>query len=59
VARGFVLGLIVAIAAVIVGAYLFVTSGALPAGQDAKPGALERWAAKTSLRATCAARRGR
>jgi mono/diheme cytochrome c family protein len=52
VARGFVLGLFVAIAAVIAGGYLFVTSGALPAGQDAKPGALERWAAKTSLRAT-------
>ena len=51
-AKGFMLGLVVSIAAAIVGAYLFIKSGALPAGQDVKPGALERWAAKTSLRAT-------
>jgi hypothetical protein len=29
-----------------------VTTGALPAGQDAKPSELEEWAAETSLRAT-------
>ena len=51
-AKGFILGIVASIAAVIAGAYLFVKSGALPAGQDVKPGALEKWAAKTSLRAT-------
>jgi mono/diheme cytochrome c family protein len=50
--KGFILGIVVAIVVVIAGAYLFVTTGALPAGQDVKPGALEKWAAKTSLRAT-------
>jgi mono/diheme cytochrome c family protein len=51
-ARGFILGIVVSIVAVIAGAYLFVTTGALPAGQDVKPGALEKWAAKKSLQAT-------
>ena len=50
--KGFVLGLFAALVAAIVGGYFFVASGALPAGQDSKPGGLERWAAKTSLRAT-------
>lgn len=50
--RGFVLGFVTAIASLIVAGYVFVTSGALPAGQDAKPSRLERWAAKQSLRAT-------
>ncbi len=51
-AKGFVLGFFAAIATLIVGGYFFVASGALPAGQDTKPGRLEKWAAKTSLRAT-------
>ena len=51
-AKGFFLGIIVTLAVLIAGAYLFVRSGALPAGQDSKPGKLETWAAKTSLRAT-------
>ena len=50
--KGFVVGILVAIAVAVAGVYLFVRSGALPAGQDVKPGSLERWAAKTSLRAT-------
>jgi thiosulfate dehydrogenase len=50
--KGFVLGFLAAIAAMVVGGYVFVASGALPAGQDARPGALERWAAHRSLRAT-------
>src|SRR6266851_8588275 len=49
--KGFILGIVVAIAAAIAGGYFFVTSGAMPAGQDVKPGALETWASKTSLRA--------
>jgi thiosulfate dehydrogenase len=52
VAKGFVLGVIVALAVLIAAAYLFVKVGALPAGQDQKPGKLETWAAKTSLGAT-------
>jgi mono/diheme cytochrome c family protein len=50
--KGFFLGFVTAIALLLVAVIVFVTSGALPAGQDSKPGALERWAAKTSLRAT-------
>jgi hypothetical protein len=52
VAKGLILGVIVALAGVIAGGYIFVKVGALPAGQDAKPGKLETWAAKTSLAAT-------
>jgi thiosulfate dehydrogenase len=51
-AKGFILGFIVAIAAVAAGGYFFVTTGALPARQDIKPSELEEWAARTSLRAT-------
>jgi len=48
----FILGFIVAIVLIAIGGFAFVTLGMLPAGQDAKPGTLETWAAKTSLRAT-------
>lgn len=51
-ARGFILGVIVALAGVIAGGYIFIKVGALPAGQDSKPGKLEKWAANTSLAAT-------
>ena len=51
-AKGFILGLIVAFVLLIAGGYFFITTGALPAGQDSKPGKLETWAAKTSLSAT-------
>ena len=50
--KGFVLGFVAAIAALIAAGCFFVTSGALQAGQDSKPGALEKWAAKSSLKAT-------
>ena len=40
-AKGFILGFIVAIAAVAAGGYFVVTTGALPARQDIKPSALE------------------
>lgn len=50
--KGFVLGVFAAVVTLIVAGYFFVTTGALPAGQDSKPGSLERWAAKASLRAT-------
>ena len=50
--KGFVLGFVAAIATLIATGYFLVTTGALPAGQDSKPGGLEKWAAKTSLQAT-------
>jgi thiosulfate dehydrogenase len=52
VGKGFVLGFVVAAITLIAAGYFFVTSGALPAGQDSKPGRLETWAAKRSLQAT-------
>ncbi len=48
--KGFVLGIFLTLAAALTGAYLFVTGGALPVGQDVKPGKFERWIAKASLR---------
>jgi thiosulfate dehydrogenase len=50
--RGFLLGLVVAIAAVLAAGYVIVIRGWIPAGQDVKPSKVERWMAKTSLRAT-------
>jgi thiosulfate dehydrogenase len=50
--RGFLLGVLITIIAALAGAYFFVSSGALPAGQDVKPGKLETWVAKTALRAS-------
>jgi mono/diheme cytochrome c family protein len=50
--RGFILGLVIAVVTLVAGGYFVVTGGVLPAGQDVKPAALERWAAKASLRAT-------
>jgi thiosulfate dehydrogenase len=52
VAKGFLLGLLTALILLAIGGYLFVSTGALPAGQDAAPSRLEKWAAHTSLRAT-------
>ena len=48
-AKGFIAGIIVALAVLIAGGYIFVKRGLLPAGQDEMPGKLEMWAAKTSL----------
>jgi thiosulfate dehydrogenase len=50
--KEFVLGFVAAVAALIAAGYFFVASGALPSGQDSKPGKLEKWAANTSLQAT-------
>ena len=50
--KSFILGIIVTLAAMIVGGYVFVKLGAMPAGQDSKPGTLETWAARTSLAGT-------
>lgn len=50
--RGFIAGVIAAIAIALLGGYLLLRSGFIPANADAKPGALEVWAAGTSLDAT-------
>ena len=50
--KGFVVGLITALILLGVGAYLVVSTGALPAGQDVKPSRIEKWAARASLRVT-------
>ena len=52
--KGFVMGLVAAIIIGLVGGYIILRSGLIPANADAKPGRLEIWAAKTSLRATLA-----
>ncbi|MBV9718465.1 MAG: cytochrome c [Candidatus Eremiobacteraeota bacterium] len=53
-ARGFVLGVVAALVAIALCAYIGVKAGALPANADAKPSKLERWMASTSLHATMA-----
>ena len=50
--RGFIAGVIATILVAIVGAYLILRSGLVPANADAQPGGLELWAAGTSLQAT-------
>jgi thiosulfate dehydrogenase len=48
------LGAVGVVAAGLVAVYCALLLGLLPANADAKPSALERWAARTSLRATVA-----
>jgi mono/diheme cytochrome c family protein len=48
------LTLLVLLACAVTGAYIFISVGAMPANADAKPPALERWAAHRSLKATIA-----
>lgn len=50
--KGFVMGVLTAIIVALVGGYIILRSGLIPANADAQPGRLEIWAAKTSLRAT-------
>ena len=52
--RGLIAGRVLTLVVLVAGAYVFVRAGALPANADARPGRLETWAAKTSLRATIA-----
>lgn len=53
-ARGIVVGIIATLAAIVLLGYVAVMLGLLPANADAKPSTIERWAARTSLRATVA-----
>ena len=50
--RGFFFGFVVAIVIVGLVAFGAIQTGAVPARQDQPPGSLERWAARTSLKAT-------
>jgi len=50
--KGVVLGVALTIAVVLIGAFALVRSGRFPANADAKPGWLETWMARTSLKAT-------
>jgi mono/diheme cytochrome c family protein len=51
-ARGFIAGIVATILVAIIGGYLLLQSGLIPANADANPGGLELWAAGTSLNAT-------
>ncbi len=50
--RGFLLGIVFSAIVALVGGYLTIASGLIPAGADAQPGRLEKYVAGTSLRAT-------
>lgn len=50
--RSFIAGGMLTIALALVGVYLVLQSGLIPANADVKPGPVEVWAAQTSLRAT-------
>lgn len=52
--KGFIAGVAAVVVAGLLGAYLLIATGRIPANADAKPPALEKWAARTSLRATIA-----
>jgi thiosulfate dehydrogenase len=52
--RGFVAGVVAAVFVALVGGYVILQSGLVPANADAEPGRLETWAAQTSLHATLA-----
>lgn len=50
--RGVISGILLTLAAILVGGYVLVRSGFIPANADAPPSKLERWMARTSLDAT-------
>ncbi|HEY5037948.1 MAG TPA: cytochrome c [bacterium] len=50
--KGFVAGVVVTLFLFLVGAYIYISYGCMPANADAKPGSLERWMARTSLKAS-------
>ncbi len=51
--KGFVLGIVAVIVIGLIAAYVGITQGLLiPANADARPGKMETWAARVSLRAT-------
>ncbi len=50
--KGFIVGIVVTIGALFVGGWLFLSGGGLPAGQDVAPGSVEKFLARTMLRAS-------
>jgi thiosulfate dehydrogenase len=50
--KGFVSGIVTVIVVALVGGYVIVQQGWIPANADATPGPIENWIAGTSLRAT-------
>jgi mono/diheme cytochrome c family protein len=50
--RGFILGVAASILVALVGGFVVIQSGLIPANADATPGGVELWAAGTSLSAT-------
>ena len=52
--KHFVLGVVSAVVVAVACAYVAIASGVIPAAADGGPLVLERWAARTSLRATLA-----
>jgi thiosulfate dehydrogenase len=50
--RGILIGIVLTLAVLALGGYVAVTAGLVSANADQRPGKLETWAAKTSLRAT-------
>jgi thiosulfate dehydrogenase len=50
--KGVVIGVALTLAVVVIGAYLLVQSGVIPANADAEPSGLETWVAGTSLNST-------
>jgi thiosulfate dehydrogenase len=50
--KGIAVGIAASLVAGLLGAYLFVSLGLMPANADAPPPALEKWAARKSLKAT-------
>ncbi|MDQ2745550.1 MAG: c-type cytochrome [Chloroflexota bacterium] len=52
--KGFVSGVVAVVAVALIGGYVVIREGIVPANADATPGSLETWGAGTSLRATLA-----
>lgn len=49
--KGILVGVLITLAVILVGAYGFIKLGCMPANADAKPPAIERWMAHASLHA--------
>ena len=56
--KGFLLGIVVTVVVAVIVIYAAVELGVIPANADTRPGPLERWMARTSLRATLARESG-
>lgn len=52
--KGIVIGIAAALVLGLLGVYAFLATGQFPANADAKPPAIEKWAARLSLQATIA-----